>query len=468
MSMARQIARFSIRASDRDLSDEARSALKARILDAIGCAFGALGGGPIPWLRAQVDDFGGRPLCSLIGGGRSSPDRAAFYNGALVRYLDFNDSYLAPRETCHPSDNLAAVLAASEYAKASGRTLLSALAVAYQIQCRLSDVAPVRDKGFDHTTQGACAVAAAVSKALGLDEEQTTNAIAIATTELNALRVTRTGTISHWKGLAYPHMAFAATHAAFLAARGITGPELAFEGNKGLIDTITGPFSIDWSREDLERVRWTAVKRYDGEIHAQSAIEAMLELVIENDISADDIERIEADTFDVAYRIIGGGEEGDKTKVETREQADHSLPFMLAVVALDRELTPAEYSLERLQRNDVQHLLRLVSIKPDPALSARFPKECPARIRIILKSGRVFEREKPDYLGYPTRSMPWSDIRKKFDRLSAPHIDSQQRLRIADAVSNIEDIDAAELGEALLGGIRLAPRPEPLTEEIQP
>ena len=138
----------------------------------------------------------------MIGGNKTAPDRAAFYNGALVRYLDYNDSYLAERETCHPSDNLAAVLAASEYIKGSGRNFLGALAVAYQVQCRLSEAAPVRSRGFDHTTQGAYAVAAGVSKALNLDAQPTAHAIAISGASFNALRVTRTGLLSNWKGLA--------------------------------------------------------------------------------------------------------------------------------------------------------------------------------------------------------------------------------------------------------------------------
>src|SRR2546428_538672 len=167
--------------------------MKIRVLDALGCAIGALDGEPIRYLREQVDDFGGNDRCTLIGGGKTAPDRAAFYNGALVRYLDFNDSYLAAGETCHPSDNLAPVLAAAEYSACSGRDFLVALAVAYQVQCRLSDAAPVRRKGFDHTTQGSYAVAAGVSKALGLDQKRTTSAIAISGTAFNALRVTRTG-----------------------------------------------------------------------------------------------------------------------------------------------------------------------------------------------------------------------------------------------------------------------------------
>src|ERR671931_2214449 len=133
---------------------------------------------------------------------------------------------------------------------ASGAELLSALAVAYQVQTRLSDVAPVRDKGFDHTTLGAYAAAAGVAKALGLSREQIANAVAISGTANNALRVTRTGALSHWKGLAYPNTAMAATHAALLAAHGITGPSDVFEGNKGFMEAIGGPFEIDWLNED--------------------------------------------------------------------------------------------------------------------------------------------------------------------------------------------------------------------------
>src|SRR5215469_9391034 len=191
MTCVEQLAAFVDRADFDQLSNQARERLKVCILDALGCALGAIGAEPIRKIKEQMEEFGGGRLCTLIGGGRSAPDRAAFYNGALVRYLDFNDSYLAPGETCHPSDNLAAVLAAGEDAARSGRDFLTALAVAYQVQCRLCEAAPVRAKGFDHTAQGSYAVAAGVSKALGLTQNQTAHAMAIAGTALNALRVTR-------------------------------------------------------------------------------------------------------------------------------------------------------------------------------------------------------------------------------------------------------------------------------------
>src|SRR5436190_20896592 len=246
-SRVEHLARFVCRSRWEQISEPAREQLRLRVLDSLGVALGALDGEPVAMVREQVREFGGAPLVTLIGAGRGAPDRAALHNGALVRYLDFNDSYLAPGETCHPSDNLAPVLAAAEYARGKGREFLTALAVAYQVQCRLSDVAPVRARGFDHTTQGSFAVAAGVSQALGLDQRRTANAIAISGTAFNALRVTRTGALSHWKGLAYPNTSCCCTHAAFLAMRGITGPPEVFEGNKGFMQAIAGEFHIDCS-----------------------------------------------------------------------------------------------------------------------------------------------------------------------------------------------------------------------------
>ena len=132
-----QLAAFVTGARYEDIAAHAKQQLKIRILDSIGCALGALGAGPVAAVRAQIKEFGGNSLCTLIGGdGKTAPDRAAFFNGALVRYLDFMDSYLAKGETCHPSDNFAPVLAAAEYADAGGEHFLTALAVAYQVQAR--------------------------------------------------------------------------------------------------------------------------------------------------------------------------------------------------------------------------------------------------------------------------------------------------------------------------------------------
>ncbi len=452
MTIAEALAQFVTESSFDDLSEAAVGELKIRVLDSLGCAIGALESEPVRRIRDQVEDFGGADRCTVIAGGRTAPDRAALLNGALVRYLDFNDSYLAKGETCHPSDNVAPVLAAAEYADISGKEFLTALGVAYQVQCRLSDVAPVRAKGFDHTTQGSYGVAAGVSKALRLDASRTAHALAIAGTAFNALRVTRTGRLSHWKGLAYPNTAFGATHAAFLAMRGVTGPLEVFEGNKGFMDSIAGKFHLDWSKEDLERVTRTILKKYNAEVHSQSSIEAILDVKAEHGLAADAVESIEIDVFDVAYHIIGGGEEGEKTSITTKEEADHSLPYIVAVAFLDGGVMPAQYDPDRIVRDDVQRLLRRIRVRPRQDFTDRFPAEMPTRVVVRTKDGRSFEKEKKDYEGFTTRPMPWAQAVEKFEGLSAPFVEEPLRREIADAVGRLEARPVTDLMK-LLGRI---------------
>jgi 2-methylcitrate dehydratase len=449
MTYAEQLAKFVVQAKFERISPAACLQLKIRVLDALGCAIGALEGPPIILVRKHIEDFGGRPLATLFGGGKTSPDRAAFYNGALVRYLDFNDAYLAKGETCYPSDVIAAVLVAAEYAGHNSREFLTALAVAYQVFCRLCDVAPVRAKGFDHTTLGSFAVAAGVSRALGLNAAETANAIAISGTAFNALRVTRTGALSHWKGLAFPNTGFAGTHAAFLAMRGITGPAEVFEGNKGFMNAISGHFEIDWSREDLERVNRTILKKYNAEIHSQSVLDAVLDLRQQNGFHAHDVEHIEIDVFDVAYHIIGGGEEGSKTVVRTKEEADQSLPYMVATAILDGHLMPEQYLADRIHRQVAQVLLQNITVKPNEAYSQCFPDEMPCRVIIRLRDGRVLTKEARDYEGFHTRPFTWETLRAKFDQHSEPYAAAPLRREIAGAVENLEHMEIARLLEPL-------------------
>lgn len=449
MAYAEKLAQFTVLASFERLSTAACLQLKIRVLDALGCAIGALGGPPVALVRKHLEDFGGRPLVTLIGGKKTSPDRAAFYNSALIRYLDFNDSYLAKGETCHPSDNIGAILAAAEYAGRNGREFLAALAMAYQVLCRLCDVAPVRAKGFDHTTLGSFAVAAGVSRALGSTAAETANAIAISGTAFNALRVTRTGALSHWKGLAYPNTAFACTHATFLARRGITGPAEVFEGKKGFMDAISGRFEIDWSREDLERANRTIVKKYNAEIHSQSVLDTVLEMKKDAGFEAPDVQHIDIDVFDVAYNIIGSGEEGDKTVVRTKEEADHSLPYMVATAIVDGQVMPQQYLPERIHRQVVQVLLRNIIVKPSEAFSGRFPDEMPCRVTVRLRSGQVLTREGRDYEGFHTRPFTWDTVLAKFEQLSGPYTPTPLRREIAEAVSHLEKIKISELMDLL-------------------
>ena len=444
-----QLAQFVCGARFEDISEPAREQLKLRVLDSLGCALGALDGEPVRIVAAQVREFGGAPLATLIGAGKSAPDRAALYNGALVRYLDFNDSFLAPGETCHPSDNLAPVLAAADYAHADGRTLLTALAVAYQVQNRLSEVAPVRAKGFDHTTQGAYAVAAGVSRALGLDRA--------ADRERDRDRRHLTE-----RAARDPHRRALALEGPGLPRHRVRGHPCGVSGDAGDHRPARGVRGQQGlHRRDRRPVRDRLAARGPriGQTHDPQAVQRRDPLAVGDRgaaraarracIEAAEVQRIELDTFQVAFDIIGGGEEGSKYEIATKEEADHSLPYLLAVALLDGQVLPEQYRPERIAAPDVQELLRRVEVRPDDELSKRFPDEHSARIRVHMHDGRVLEREQHDYEGFHSRPMSWDAVEAKFDRLASPHVDDRLRARIKDAVARLDAIGIDELTSEL-------------------
>lgn len=275
------------------------------------------------------------------------------------------------------------------------------------------------------------------------------NAVAISGASYVGLRVTRSGNLSNWKGLAYPNMAYGATSAAFLAKRGVTGPMEVFEGKGGLMDAITGKFELDWSHENLEVVLKTNIKKYNAEFHAQTAMEAALDLRSQQKVNPADIKTVSVDIFDVAYNIIGGGNDENKQHVKTKEEADHSLPYMIAVALIDGEVTPAQYEPKRILKQDVQDLLKMVTIRPDKAISDRFPEEMPCSIQIELNDGKKLSIEKHDYEGFYTHPMPWETVVAKFNTLASPYASEVQRTAIVDAVAHLETHKIVDLTKVL-------------------
>jgi 2-methylcitrate dehydratase len=445
MTSVEQMADFTLRMSEQDLPPEMRQLLKRNVLDSLGCAIGAIGTGPIRAIRSLNETFYREGPCTLIGGGRTTPDQAAFHNGAMIRYLEFMDGFLAKRDTSHPSDNLAALLAVGELADRSGLELMLALAIAYQIQCRFTEEAPVMSDGFSHTAHQAFSVAAGVSRLLGLDLEKTVNALAISGSNALELAVVHAEPVSQWKGLSAADAGMRAVHHSLLAQRGITGPLGVFEGPSGLDDVLGRQAEIDWAHERLDVLPRTSLNRYEAEILAQSAIQWMLELRELERIRPADVQEIKVEIFFMAYQLIGGGRFGPKTEVRTKEQADHSLPYLLAVALLDGQVGPEQYQPERIARGDVQDLLRKVTIKPSTAYSIPYPREMRVRINVVFWNRCEVQRERSEYDGFFRAPMGWRDVLEKFDRLAKPHADAQLRSEIISAVENLEKISVAEL-----------------------
>jgi 2-methylcitrate dehydratase len=446
---AEKLAAWAASATFDKIGEDSLEQLKIRALDSLGCAIAALDGEPIRPIRQLTDELGGDGPCTLIGGGRASLDRAAFYNGALVRYLDFMDFTCVTGQTFHCSDNVAAVLSAAEQAGASGKDFLTALAVAYQVQTVLSEKSPLQERGFDHVTQLAYSITAGVARALGLGAVETANAIGINGCGLNALWAVRTGRLSNWKGLASANAAKAAAHGVLLAARGITGPLNIFEGPMGFEGSVGHNFEVDWQSQRLDAVLRSAVKKYNAEAHSQTALEAILELRAEHRIKPERVLRIELEVFKQLLNAIGGGEAGDKTLVESKEQADHSINYLVAVALLDGDVYPAQFKPERIMARDVQELLLKVWPRRADDLTHLYPAELPVRVAIVLKDGRVLAKAKRDYEGFPSRPLSWEGAVRKFDRLVDGFADDGLRASIVEAVERLDEIEVGELTELL-------------------
>jgi 2-methylcitrate dehydratase len=439
MTSTEEIAGFVRSVSYEDISDKVKGEIKKRILDSIGIAIGALDEAPVDIVRKTVQDLDEEGSCTLWGSGLSaSPPQAAMMNTSLTRYLDFMDSFLAPGETPHPSDNIAAIIACGEYAGASGKELIEAVGVAYELQAELAWNAPVRDRGWDHVTHTVITAAAGCAKILGLEREEARNAVGLAGTAHNALRVTRTGTIGMWKGFASANAARNAVYSCLLAENGMEGPTDLFEGEKGWEHIVAGEFEIAPGKR-CEHVKRTMTKKYVAETYAQSAVEGVLELTERKGIDPEAITSIDLQTFRGAYQIIGGGEGGDRYEVRDKEQADHSLPYMLAAAILDRQMMNEQYEPDRIRGDDVQQLLRKVSVKPDEGLTERFNDgEMPAVIDIETEDGETFHIEKSDFEGHPNRPMSWESLEAKFNDLATGHYDRGRRRKIIARVKGLE------------------------------
>jgi len=445
MTTTGELADFALAVSYDDLDDDVREALKKRVLDSVGIAVGAMDAEPVAQVRETVTDLESGGECRLWGTDRSaSPVGAAMYNTSLTRYLDFMDSFLAPGETPHPSDNIAGIVAVAEDGGCSGAELLTGIGVAYEVQAELAWNAPVRDRGWDHVTHTVLSAATGAGAVRGLDREALRCAIGIAGTAHNALRVTRTGGINEWKGIASANAARNAVYSVALADHGMEGPVDLFEGQKGWMQVISGEFEVDLD-PGCERVFDAMTKRYVAETYAQSAVEGVVELADEYEIDPGDVERIHLDTFGGAALIIGGGE-GDRYAVETKAQADHSLPYMLAVALIDRELTNAAYDPERIRRDDVQTLLRTVEVTEDDELTERFEAgEMPAVIDVHLADGTTYRVEKDAFAGHPTRPMSWEELEAKFESMTSERYDVARREEIIETVRTLDEHDVADL-----------------------
>ena len=442
MTLAQRFAHYAHDLTFDRIPDEVIHQAKRRIIDAVACGLAAVRENPPAMARRAMRHLGSAGTATILGTGeRTAPDLAAFVNGYLIRYLDYNDTYLS-KEALHPSDNLAGLLAVSEDQGAGGRDLLTALVAAYEIVCRLADASSIRDRGWDHVTYGGIAVAAAASRLLGSTPAQIEQAINIAAATGINLRQTRVGELSMWKGAAYGGAGRNGVFAAYLAREGFTGPAPVFEGLRGFIAQVSGPLAIprmagEGGSDGRFKLLDTDIKYWPAEYHSQAAIALALDLRTRG-ARPEAIERITVRTFKVAVDIIGG--EPEKWAPTTRETADHSLPYLVAAALLDGEITERQFTPDRIARNDIRALMARTDVVEQADLTAAYPAGIPTMLEVQNTSGGIHSARMDFPPGHSRNPLTDAQIDEKFTALAGPVL-GPQTARALGALRALESCD---------------------------
>ena len=443
MSLAHKIAEFACDTAYEDLSSEAIHEVKRRLIDSMGCAMGAWLAEPAKIAR-NLASLSASELGATVVGTRhaSTPELAAFANGTMFRYLDYNDTYLS-KEPAHPSDNFGALLAIADAFDLSGKDLIRGAVIAYEVQCRLCDAYSIRSRGWDHVTYGSFSTVAGCGAMLGFDVPTMVHGLGLAGVPNNAMRQTRAGELSMWKGCAFANASRNGVFATLLAHMGMTGADQVFEGVMGFFKEVCGGDAFDipvWGGgSEPFMINKTYIKKYPAEYHSQSAIDAAEQIIAERGslFTPEEVEEIEIATFTASWEIIGG--EPEKWRPQSRETADHSLPYITCAALVDGEVTQATFEPERFRDEELLGLVAKTKVVPDPELDKLYPgKGIPNRITIKMKDGKSFEKRVDAPKGHALNPMTDEEVEAKFLSMAQPMLGERAAREAMEPMWNLD------------------------------
>src|SRR5437660_1423196 len=445
-TLAHRLAEYACALRFEDLSKDVVHEVKRRVIDSLGCALGAWNEEPCVIARKVASDFSARQGSTIIGTNhKAPPDWATFANGCCIRYFDYNDTYLS-KEPAHPSDNIAAALAVAESVAATGGELITAIALAYEVQCRFCDAASIRARGWDHVTYGTFSTALASAKLMKLDPKNTRHAVNIAGVAGAAMRQARVGELSHWKGVAFATAARHGVFSALLARAGMTGPGPIFEGQMGFekqlgvsLGNVAEKFAVPFAKNDqgpASMILRTSIKFWPAEYHSQSAIEAALFLRQQIDQLAE-VKSVTIESHDASVDIIGS--EAEKWRPATRETADHSLPYVTAIALIDGEVTDKQFEPERFADPKVWEFLKNVHVERNAELSAMYPGAVANIVHVDLADGRRLTKRVDYPLGHAKNPLKDSRVEEKFNVLVDPMLGSDRARKIIEIAWKLDE-----------------------------
>ncbi|MBM2825463.1 MAG: hypothetical protein HW402_1127 [Dehalococcoidales bacterium] len=442
-NIAEYIASYATSIKYKDIPPEVVHKTQGLLIDTLGCAIGGYSSEPAKIARRIAGKVSQCDMpATIIGSGqKSTPELATFANGIMMRYLDFNDGFGA-KTGGHPSDNFAPVLTCADAVHASGREVIVAAVLAYEVFCRLGDQVELAPRGFDYAVNGVISCAVAAGKLLGLSQAQMVQAINLAITPNISLWQTRVGEVSMWKGAAMPNAARNAVFAAMMAKEGMTGPSPIFEGRYGLFKAVTGPFQLaEFGGNGRPfRIMDATIKKYPCGQVAQTAIDAALQL--RSKISGvDEIAEINIETFASGKAVMA--DDAEKWHPETRESADHSSPYVVAVALMYGSVEQSHFEDEYRRNHTLLDLMQKIKVNDVDELTRMYPQASPNRVEIVTKSGKKLSVMVPYHHGHYLNPLNDREIEEKFNSLTRTLLTPAQSKELVSLIWNLEKLDDA-------------------------
>lgn len=446
--MADALAQYATDLRYEDLPEDIVRTAKRTILDTLGCAFGGYTAGPSQIAIKLASDVNAkRGATVLCNGIKTSPDLAAFANGVMIRYLDFNDAFVSLTHGAgHPSDTIAALLAAAELRERSGRDLITATVLSYEVFCKIADTFDYLGSGVDHSTITGFATVVGASRLMGLSLEQMVHAIGITVGGNTAIRQGRADTLSNWKAFAAADASRKAIFSAQLAQSGMTGPSNVFEGRLGFFNLISHKPTAPLQLGEPYGIRRAFTKRFPLGQFSQTAAQAAVEArqFVRN---PDEIQEINIRVSRSAIKIMA--DSPDKWRPQTHETADHSIPYAASLVLMYGRIEPEYYEDPYLHDQRLLDLVNRVKCMPSDEADRSEHEFNLCELEIVLKSGERKTVRVEYHRGHFKNPMTDGEMEEKFrsmahKHLSADRVDSLLRqLWALESVPKVGELIAA-------------------------
>jgi 2-methylcitrate dehydratase len=424
------------------LSDAAVHEAKRYLLDSIGCALGGFLQHDVKIALEVLTEHGGPGPATVIGtGAKMDPVSASLLNALMVRVMDYNDIYWK-QDPSHPSDIIPAALACGERTGKNGRDLIVGIVLGHEFEMRLCEAAfpGIRERGWHHATLTAFVSPMVAAKMLDLDWEKMQHAIGISGSRMATLGAVTAGKLTMMKNTVDPLATQSGVLAALFAEKGYSGPEHVIDGKEGLAHAM-GP---EWKLELLEdglgeswRITQCGMKAFPTEALTHAPISCVLDLVKDNDLHHEQVEKVHIRSLARAADILA---DPSKYDPRSKETADHSLPYVIAAAVAERQVTPLQFTDEKIMDPTIRAQLNKVEVVADPEIEAAFPELQKVIVKITTTDGKEFTKQVDYPKGDPRNPLTDAEVEEKYEALAEPVLSADKRKKIKDAVWGLDKL----------------------------